>query len=318
LGSLSGVNKMFERYTEKARRVIFFARYEASQYGSPYIETEHLLLGLLREDKALANRFLRQQGSIESIRKEIEARITIRERISTSIEVPLTSDSKKVLHFAAEEAERLAHRHVGTEHLLLGILRVEGSLAAQILQARGLKLAEIREQLLKDAGPVGLKTQPLNHKALSTLEDFLSGLKEYNSEQLLPFFAKNAYFVDASGKRWNREEIGKHFETLFILYAKKNATYAIEETIQHTKGVVAAIVLWKNAVLASIERSWMQRMTVVLVPEAEIDVTIRDLVEKALRQHHNMGEQDMKVLSDARAIEDWKILLVQVTAVQVP
>jgi len=68
---------VFERYTEKARRVIFFARYEASQYGSPYIETEHLLLGLMREDKALANRFLRQQGSIESIRKEIEARITI-------------------------------------------------------------------------------------------------------------------------------------------------------------------------------------------------------------------------------------------------
>ena len=79
---------VFERYTEKARRVIFFARYEASQYGSPYIETEHLLLGLMREDKALANRFLRQHGSIESIRKEIEARITIRERISTSVEVP--------------------------------------------------------------------------------------------------------------------------------------------------------------------------------------------------------------------------------------
>src|SRR5260370_558009 len=78
---------VFERYTEKARRVIFFARYEASQYGSPYIETEHLLLGLMREDKALANRFLRQQGSIESIRKEIEGRITIRERISTSEEV---------------------------------------------------------------------------------------------------------------------------------------------------------------------------------------------------------------------------------------
>ena len=63
---------MFERYTEKARRVIFFARYEASQFGSPYIETEHLLLGLLREDKALANRFLRSHAAIESIRKQIE------------------------------------------------------------------------------------------------------------------------------------------------------------------------------------------------------------------------------------------------------
>jgi len=110
---------VFERYTEKARRVIFFARYEASQYGSPYIETEHLLLGLMREDKALANRFLRQQGSIESIRKEIEARITIRERISTSVEVPLSAECKRILNMAAEEAERLGHKHVGTEHLLL-------------------------------------------------------------------------------------------------------------------------------------------------------------------------------------------------------
>ncbi len=260
---------MFERYTEKARRVIFFARYEASQYGSPYIETEHLLLGLLREDRSLATRFLGKVDSERGIRTEIERHITPRERISTSVEVPLTTDSKKILNLAAEEADRLGHRHVGTEHLLLGMLRVEGSLAAQILHARGLKLAEIREQLPKDAGPVGVKTQPRHDAALSTLEDFLSGLKKYNSEQLLPFFAKNAHFVDASGKPWNREEIGKHFETLFILYAKKNATYAIEETFQDTKGVVAAIVLWKNAVFASLERIWMHRMSVVLVPEGE-------------------------------------------------
>ncbi len=63
---------MFERYTETPTRVIFFARYEASQFGSPYIETEHLLLGLLREDKALTNRFLRSHASVESIRKQIE------------------------------------------------------------------------------------------------------------------------------------------------------------------------------------------------------------------------------------------------------
>ena len=69
---------MFERYTEKARRVIFFARYEASQFGSPYIETEHLLLGLLREDKTMANRFLRSQAALESIRKQIEAHTTMR------------------------------------------------------------------------------------------------------------------------------------------------------------------------------------------------------------------------------------------------
>src|SRR5690349_24993515 len=77
---------MFERFTEKARRVIFFARYEASQYGSPYIETEHLLLGLLREDRPLAKQFLGDSYE-PSIRSEIERHITARERISTSVEV---------------------------------------------------------------------------------------------------------------------------------------------------------------------------------------------------------------------------------------
>src|ERR1700729_1031804 len=138
---------MFERYTEKARRVIFFARYEASQFGSPYIETEHLLLGLLREDKALTNRFLRSHASVESIRKQIEAHTTIREKVSTSVDLPLSNECKRVLAYAAEEAERLSHKHIGTEHLLLGLLREEKCFAAEILQERGLRLPAIREEL---------------------------------------------------------------------------------------------------------------------------------------------------------------------------
>ncbi|MBV9670357.1 MAG: ATP-dependent Clp protease ATP-binding subunit, partial [Acidobacteriales bacterium] len=140
---------MFERYTEKARRVIFFARYEASQFGSPYIETEHLLLGLLREDKQLTNRFLRSHASVESIRKQIEGHTTIREKGSTSVDLPLSNECKRVLAYAAEEAERLSHKHIGTEHLLLGLLREEKSFAAEILQERGLKLNGIREELAK-------------------------------------------------------------------------------------------------------------------------------------------------------------------------
>ena len=138
---------MFERYTEKARRVIFFARYEASQFGSPYIETEHLLLGLLREDKALTNRFLRSHASIESIRKQIEGRTTIREKVSTSVDLPLSQECKRVLAYAAEEAERLSHKHIGTEHLLLGLLREDKSFAAEILHERGLRLSALREEL---------------------------------------------------------------------------------------------------------------------------------------------------------------------------
>ena len=138
---------MFERYTEKARRVIFFARYEASQFGSPYIETEHLLLGLLREDKALTNRFLRSHASVDSIRKQIEGHTTIREKVSTSVDLPLSNECKRVLAYAAEEAERLSHKHIGTEHLLLGLLREEKCFAAEILHERGLKLLSIREEL---------------------------------------------------------------------------------------------------------------------------------------------------------------------------
>ncbi len=166
---------MFERYTEKARRVIFFARYEASQYGSPYIETEHLLLGLMREDKALANRFLRSHGSIESIRKEIEQRITIRERISTSVEVPLSQESKRILNFATEEAERLGHKHVGTEHLLLGILREEKCFGAEILQERGLRLSTLREELARIAGEKAPASRP---KETSLLAEFSRDLTQ--------------------------------------------------------------------------------------------------------------------------------------------
>jgi hypothetical protein len=86
---------MFERFTEKARRAIFFARYEASQYGSPYIETEHLLLGLLREDRTLLLRFALPESSIDDIRAQIEKHVSAREYISTRVEIPLTSDSRK-------------------------------------------------------------------------------------------------------------------------------------------------------------------------------------------------------------------------------
>ena len=258
---------MFERYTEKARRTIFFARCEASRYGSPCIETQHVLLGLLREDRAPMKGFLGETDFESEIRTEIERRITAHERIPTSVEIPPTAECSQILNFAAEEADRLGHKSVGTEHVLLGMLLMEGSLGAEILQARGLKLAQIRQQLQKIAAAAIKPRWP--GSALPKLEDFLSGLKRHGSQELLPFFAKNAHFLDASGKVWNREEIGKDFETLFILYAKKNAAYLIEKMIQDTKDAVVAVVLWKNAILASMERVWMHRMSIILVPEGE-------------------------------------------------
>ena len=125
---------MFERYTERARRVIFFARYEASQLGSRTIETEHLLLGLIRENNGLTGQLLaRSKIEPEDIRGEIEARTRVREKISTSVEIPLSVESKRVLAYAAEEAEKMFHKYIGTEHILLGLLREKKSLASRIL-----------------------------------------------------------------------------------------------------------------------------------------------------------------------------------------
>jgi len=261
---------MFERYTEKARRVIFYARYEASQYGSPYIETEHLLLGLLREDQALVRTFLGQKEVEAEIRAEIEQHITPRERIFTSVEMPLTDDCRKALNLAAEESERLGQRHVGTEHDLLGMLGVERSLAAHLLLARGLKAAEVRVQLSKTPRPISDSLKELrDDKAKLWLDSFFDGLKWANAEVLIKFFAENAQFIDVFGKRWNREEIFKGFDTLLAPYAKKNAAALFEETLADASGVFVASVLWKNAILASMERIWIHRMSVVLIREDE-------------------------------------------------
>src|SRR5262245_36036363 len=145
---------MFERYTERARRVIFFARYEASQFGSMTIETEHLLLGLLREDRNSITRFVHRVSSVDTVRVLIESRLTVREKVATSVDLPLSEECKRILAYAAEEAEMLRHQHIGTEHLLLGMLREPTCGAAEILDQSGLKLNALRAQLIRSSGPV--------------------------------------------------------------------------------------------------------------------------------------------------------------------
>jgi ATP-dependent Clp protease ATP-binding subunit ClpA len=136
---------MFERYTEKARRVIFFARYEASQFGSRLIESEHLVLGLLREDKGLAHQFLPATASIESVRMQIESQSGVRDKVSTSVDLPLSQESKRILKYGAEEGERLGQKHIGTGHLLLGVLREESCFGCQILRGHGVRLDQVRD-----------------------------------------------------------------------------------------------------------------------------------------------------------------------------
>jgi len=151
------------------------------------------------------------------------------------------------------------------------------------LAARGLKAVEVREQLSKTKDIASRKTLgELSEEARVTLESFLAGLSRSSSEDLVSFFTKNAEVIDASGKRWNHEEISRGFEIIFAPYAKRNATYIVEGTLAETSELLVTNVLWKNALLASEQRVWMHRMSVILVSEAG----------------------------------DWKILLTQVTPVQ--
>lgn len=135
---------MFERFTESARRALFFARYQASEIGSPTITTEALLLGIVRADRQMVARVLGSSVSPDDITRDVEQRITVKDKICTSVEIPFDDATKHVLQYAAEEADRLTHHHIGPEHLLLGTLREEESAAAAVLTARGVQLASAR------------------------------------------------------------------------------------------------------------------------------------------------------------------------------
>ena len=151
---------MFERYTEPARRALFFSRYEASQFGSLSIEAEHLLLGLIREDKAFTSRmFEAAQLSLNNVGDEIRRRANSRETVGTGVEIPFSAETKRILQFAADEADNLLHKHIGPEHLLLGLIKEEKSFAASILLKKGFTLAGLRDQVsaasqtAREAGP---------------------------------------------------------------------------------------------------------------------------------------------------------------------
>src|ERR1039458_4484579 len=173
---------MFERYTEKARRVIFFARYEASQYRSPVIDTEHLLLGILREDKSL-HRWLPKTDP-ETIRRRVDERSSRRPPTSTAVDLPLSEAAKRILKHAAHEADRLANKHIGTEHLLLGLLD-EDSLAAQLLHEGGADAAKLRMHFAEQSQP----PKPLSFQRASYRD--------------LGFRVLSAETVEIHGARWN-------------------------------------------------------------------------------------------------------------------
>lgn len=137
---------MFDRFTERGRRVIIFAREEAEKRNNDYLGTEHLLLALLREEDGLPVLILKKMGlSIEEIRMEVERTLPVGTNVLTFGEIPFTPRAKKVLELAIEEARLLGHNYIGSEHLLLGILREEEGIAGKILRSLGANLLGARQ-----------------------------------------------------------------------------------------------------------------------------------------------------------------------------
>jgi len=146
---------MMDKLTERTRKVITFAKQEAQRLGHPYIGTEHLLLGIVREGTGVASTLLQRLGvDAKRIRLEVEKHVQSgTEVISTSKELPWAPRAKKALGYAFEEAKRLGQNYVGTEHLLLGLLKEEEDIAAQVLMNLGVEIEEVEDQLIELLGP---------------------------------------------------------------------------------------------------------------------------------------------------------------------
>ena len=189
----------------------------AGRVGSSEIDTEHLLLGLLREDKSLARRFFGSPWAVEDVWKRIEQSKPAREKIPGSVDLPLSSTAKRVLTFAAEEADLVSNERICTQHMLLGLLREEECFAAKILSERGVHLTATREDLLR-----------ISHDD-SAAERFIrerGPLPEDVAELRTRVEAIKTLMEDAIAKgdfpkaRTYSDEEGKERDKLFLLYRK--------------------------------------------------------------------------------------------------
>ena len=138
---------MFERYTASARQAIFFAREEAQKAGSERIQTEHLLLGLLREDASFLAPLLPLTATEAHLRSLISGQSEQRPGLPSNTDTPLSNASKVAMMRAAKESDKLGHKHIGTDHLLLGLLAEEGSFAHQFLKESGADVKSIRKSI---------------------------------------------------------------------------------------------------------------------------------------------------------------------------
>src|SRR5438067_7290058 len=145
--------RMYERFTDRARKVMQLANQEAQRLNHEYVGTEHILLGLVKEGSGVAANVLKNLDvDLRKIRLEVEKLVQSSPEVGTPGKLPQTPRAKKVIEYSIEEARNLNHNYVGTEHLLLGLLREQEGVAAQVLMNLGLRLEDVREEVLNLLG----------------------------------------------------------------------------------------------------------------------------------------------------------------------
>ncbi len=175
-----GKNAMFERFTEKAIKVIMLAQEEARRLGHNFVGTEQILLGLIGEGTGVAAKVLKSMGvNLKDARIEVE-KIIGRGSGFVAVEIPFTPRAKRVLELSLEEARQLGHNYIGTEHLLLGLIREGEGVAARVLENLGVDLSKVRTQVIRMLGETAEVTQggPSRGNKTPTLDEFGSNLTQ--------------------------------------------------------------------------------------------------------------------------------------------
>src|SRR6266446_1441247 len=148
-----GDGRMYERFTDRSRKVMQLANQEAQRFNHEYVGTEHILLGLIKEGSGVAANVLKNlEVDLRKIRLEVEKLVQSGPDMVTMGKLPQTPRAKKVIEYSMEEARNLGHNYVGTEHILLGLLREQEGVAAQVLANLRLNLEDVRRQVLNLLG----------------------------------------------------------------------------------------------------------------------------------------------------------------------
>jgi uncharacterized protein (TIGR03435 family) len=255
---------MFDRFTVRAVRVLFHARVQASALGATAIEPEHILLGVLDEPQGLGSRILLRTGDGQSVRADVVRRLPSRDKIHESKELPFSASCTRALGYAVEEADRLSPDAIGTEHLLLGLMRDEQTVAAEVLSTRGLTVEGVREEIRElrrgeAPDPPGPPPTPAN---------------TYRWPQI-PFVPSRTVHILYSGMQWPTQPVINFPGSAFGAYG-----FTLEEIIVRAWGGNR----WHVDITPGLHSDVRFDFLMVL-PQKETWDTCLELLQSAIEQH---------------------------------